>query len=442
MDSHYVNYKQFEPHRLTLAGAQTKNSKANPSQNKPAAAYQTADFNYLYLLPDGKEIKNTFCIEWATMKFYGIQPPDPTKTNSNSTQTKANLDKNNQEIQECLKVADVVHARMIDLICEPTMKAALKAKNIDAQSAKATGANFKKLFYYPEDKTTGEVDHNKNPTQYFKLNSYESSKTKFLAYDENKKIIEIPWNIMEKADYVGKPLIKYTHIYSNGSNVSAQHYMISMVIEDLKLRGSDHIQKNTLNAMVETNPDLINKISTGLATIKEKLDQMSVNGPTRTKHDDSKKFEPLQSMSVPLNQQTVPVQSSQTQTMPPYSQAPQSQPVQSPPSLNNFMRSGPTQTYSGNINQPDGQHQPDFQQAQMNQQQQYQGANIPNQQYQFAGQQNQPIVNQGQPIPNMNQMPAVAQQNQPIPQAQPFNMPMAGQFNPAMLNNLAGRITT
>ena len=116
---------------------------------------------------------------------------------------------------------DKIHCRMVDLVCEPATKLALKARNVDAGLAKAKGMNFKKLVYFPEDKATGEPDLNKNPTQYFKLNTYEQYKTKFTILNKDRQLEIIEWKLIQQAEFGGFPLIKYSHIYS-GAQVSTQ----------------------------------------------------------------------------------------------------------------------------------------------------------------------------------------------------------------------------
>jgi len=389
-DSHYVNWKDFESHRLTLAGVVSKKSKADPAQNKPEAPYQQSDFNYLYKLPDGKEIKDTFCIELCSVKCYGIEVPHGQFKNY---QIKAIFNKNELPVQECIKMLDVVHARMVDLICEPQMKLALKAKNIDAELAKKKGIVFKKLIYFHDDKATGEIDYDKNPNQYYKLNTYDSSKTKFTTMDETRKIIILEWSIMEKAEFSGIPLIKYSHVYSNSNNISPQCNVLSMAIEELKVKGSDNLQINTLNSIVEKKPDFPNSIAVGLANIREKMEQLSMKGPI-----NANKIEP-QRQPEPL--------------------------TSTPTDITNFMRNGPTQTFAGAIapqNQQFNQSQQPQNQQQFTQPQQQQSQN----QQQFTQQQQQqsPQSSQIQPtspiVPVNNQQPQQIQQQNMAPNFVPM----------------------
>lgn len=318
-DDHFIDFREFEPHRLTLAGVITKTPKPTKDpatgKDKVNPPYQQADFNYLYKLPDGKEIKDSFCIQFCTMKCYGIQAPSP---GFNEYQLKGSFDKNNAEVDACLKVLDVIHHRMVDLICDPATYAALKIKNVDPTGvlAKTKGMGFEKLVHFTKDKATNEIDYDRNPTQYFKLNKYESSKTKFLALDENKKIIDIDWDIMSKAEFSGKPLIKYATMYSNSNTVKPQSRVVSMVLEVLKPKGADSVQATTLNKLAESNPEIATNINAGLASIIDRLASAGPKGDTNTKAEN-KQSEPLSS---------------------------------TPTDLKEIMRSGPSQVYSGPIN--------------------------------------------------------------------------------------------
>lgn len=417
----YIEFYKFEPQRLTLGGVQSKTPKTpqnpnqgnqNQNQNKTATSYQQADFFYLYKLPNGTEIRDSFHLELCTVKCNGIEVPHD---NYNNYQIKAVFDKNTQETQDFLKMADVIHGRMVDLICEPSVNLALKAQNVDPGLAKQKGRIFKKLVHFPADKVTGETDFNKNPTQYFKLRTYDGdgSKTKFLAVDENKKINEIPWSTMQNAQFSGKPLIKYSHVYSNSIVVSPISHVASMILEDAKPRGSDNAQKNSLLAMVEKRPEIVTNVTAGLASIQEKLAQMSMSGPNGFKSNtETKKPEPLTNNPVEIK--------------PPVN------------SLNSFMREGQTQVYAGSI-QPQGNPQVT---QQGNPQGVSQNTGIPQNSGfpQNTGYPQNVGVPQNSGFPQ-NQM-AQGSHSPQVPQAQEStqfqgtNFSMPSGFNPAMFSNM------
>lgn len=314
-DSYFVDWTEFESNRLTLSSIITKQSKEQGKKGesgyKAPTPYQQADFQYLYKLPDGKEIKDNFCIQLCSVKCFGLQVPQGAYSNY---QIQAKFDKNNNDVQGCLNAMELVHARMVDLICDRQTNIALKAQNVDADRAKKEGRVFKKLVHYAEDKVTGEIDREKNPTQYFKLSNYENSKTKFLTMDESRKIITIDWNIMEKADFTGRPLIKYTHVYSNSTNVSPQHTVLSMVIEELKSRGSDSAQKITLEKIASQDPDRLKSVASGMSDVLDRLASMGSNNGSKPGALDKneKKNEALTSQPADLsdwmknNQNTAP----------------------------------------------------------------------------------------------------------------------------------------
>jgi hypothetical protein len=321
-DAYFVDHTEFEPLRLLLGSVQSKTSKAQGTPGtkefKPPAAYQQADFQYLYKLANGSEVKDSFCIQLCGVKCRGISEPSPGFSN---WQIMALYDKTVPEVVACLKTLDLVHARMVDLIVEN--RAALKANNVDVDMApmiKAKGKIFKKLVH-AEDKVTGEFDPNKNPTQYYKLQNYKDDKTKFMIWNPSINAIQVvEWTTMMKAEYTGKPLIKYTHLYCNGNNISPQHAMLSMALESFVERGTESAQKDTLMKMAQTmDPDKLKAASTNLSNVLDKLANMGSNAGSKPGSLDKqeKKSEPLTS---------------------------------TPTDLTSFMKNNSNQPYSGSIN--------------------------------------------------------------------------------------------
>lgn len=290
----FVNFTEFEPARLTLESPKPRTSRPEPGKDK-GIGYVMANLNYLYKLPDGKEIKSGFLLQLCEVKAYGIQSPND---QYKDYQIKVIFDKNRNDVQNCLKVLDVVHARMVDLITDNSVKGALKTNKVNAQLAKENGASFKKLYHLPEDKATGEIDHNKNPTQFYKLSTYENNKSKFITLDNNKKTIILDWKVMEKAEYSGIPLIHFSHVFSNGTNISPQYRIASIAITDLKFRGSTSAQTITLLKEAEINQEIISNVMAGYADIISKL---SVSGSSSHVNVEDKKGEPLTSNPTELN---------------------------------------------------------------------------------------------------------------------------------------------
>jgi len=374
MDDHKIDFENFEPQRLLLGAVQSKKSKPDPAQNKKEAPYQQANFVYLYKLPNGQEIKGNFLIELCRVKIYGIRAPEG---NDYKHQVQVSFDKTDPKAQKCIETLMALKKRMIELISEPNMYKNLKANH----------TNIKDLVYFPKDKITNENDPNRNPTQFFKLMNYTNNKTHFVgpAAEPGKDPIEISWDVLMQAEFSGKPLIKYTHIYCNGNTVSPQSEVYSMAVDEIKDMASKNLQRDTIQSI---NPDAASSFAQQLAKLQaalpDKLNQLSVRGKgtqgpggsSGTPSDLGKKSEPLTSNPTDISNFM---------------------------SGNNFQRTGPTQTFAGNINpqfqqQPAFQGQPQFQAPQF-QQPQFQGQPVPQQNFQASQQpvfQQQPAF-QGQP---------------------------------------------
>src|SRR4029077_10422793 len=107
----------------------------------------------------------------------GLEYPKP---GYKVTQLKAIYSKDRPDVRECMRKMDEVHARMVDLLLDPLIKGPMKAGGkLHPELAKTKGMGFAKLIPFPKDKLTDEPDVNKNPVVYYKLVSFESSKTTF-----------------------------------------------------------------------------------------------------------------------------------------------------------------------------------------------------------------------------------------------------------------------
>ena len=89
-NEHYIEYHKYDSECLTLGKVASKKSKPNPAQNKAAAPYQQADFNYTYRLPGDKIIKDSFLVELCSVKCYGLETPHG---EFNNYQIKATFDR-------------------------------------------------------------------------------------------------------------------------------------------------------------------------------------------------------------------------------------------------------------------------------------------------------------------------------------------------------------
>jgi hypothetical protein len=416
MDDHKIDYNNFEPQRLTLGAVIPKKSKADPARDKKEAPYQQASFVYLYRLPNGQEIKGNFLLEECKVKVYGIRAPEG---NDYQYQAQAIYDKNDPETKKCLETKEIIRKRMIELISEPKTLKELKANH----------TNLKSLVYYPIDKITSEPDPNRNPTQFYKLLNYEKNKTRFLGPSPKEGVdpVDIPWNVLMQAEFSGRPLIKYTHIYCNGNTVSPQHHMFSMAVTEVKDMESRNLQRDTLQGV---NPELASAFTQNLAKLQaslgDKINQLSVSNKST------------------MNQGQPQGQGQQNFGNSQKFQERKSEPLTSNPTdVSNYMRSGQTQTFAGNIApnfqmqpNPNMNYQPQNQGNYIQQQPQMQPQMQQQQPIQMQPQMQQPQMQQQQPIQNMQQQPMHVEQNQQpigqtqfVPQGQLQLPPGFGNFN-------------
>jgi len=302
-----VNYNDLIMDRVTLEFPINKQSKPEPGKQK-GVDYIIAKFAYLYQNPNGSFYKDDLSIELCEVNCTGMQYPHD---NYRDYQIQIKFDQSKPEVVKCLSILDNLHARMIDLIVEKKMP--LKAKGVDATLAKNNGTGCKKLVHFAEDKATGERDLQRNPSQFIKLLNYNINKSLFLVPGQKDPV---DWNIISKSKYSGIPLIKYAHVYSNGTGpVSIKYNLESMLLTDIALLGNSDKQLDTAQNLVESG--IASKVSAGMADVIARL----TSDTNKTIKNDQPKNE-----------------------------LPKSEPITSAPTdLTAFMRSGPTQIHSGPI---------------------------------------------------------------------------------------------
>jgi len=313
-------------------------------------------------------------MEGSRLKSYGITVPQGTNY---KYQIQGIYDKNDPETKEYLEVLKVVRNRMVELVRVPNVAASLKLK---------PDTPFKSLVYLPVDKVTNEIDPNRNPTEFYKLFKYQNSQTLFLGPSEpGKDPLVISWDLLYHSEFTGRPVIKYDHVYAAGNNLSSQNTLFSMVVDEIKEMGSKNLQRDTLNNLIAEKPELAAAFAQNLeklkASLPDKLNQLAMGNKPAQSQD--KKSEPLTS---------------------------------NPTDVSNFMnqRSGPAQTFAGNIsNFPPQQVQQPFPGHSPQQVQQFQTFPYQQQMQQIQPQQLQQIQPQQQMQPQQIQPQQQMQQIQP-----------------------------
>ena len=354
--TNFVDWSEIEEARISVGSPETKTPAApkNPNE-KQGAPYAMAKINYLYKMADGSEIKDDFAVQMCEVKCFGILKPKP---GFKDTQINSNYMKDRDDVKKCMeKMNGPVHARLVDLVCQPNIKGNLKAEKVDPDFAKMKGIGIQKFIPWKVDKLTTEADKNKNPSVYYKLNSYESTKTIFSIINEKMEITNPTWEEIENADFSGKPILHYKNFYSNGNgNVVPQATVASFAITDIKYKGSGNPQAEELKKMAVSNPDMVKNVTAGY---KELIEKMS-----SAKNPQKQTTTELTTQSIPLqSSNSTPIQSTNTQpptqltnTQPPTqltNTQPPTQLTNTQPSIqstvSDFMRSGNNQQFSGHI---------------------------------------------------------------------------------------------
>lgn len=320
-----VNWTDFKPESLkTLSPKEVSYGEGTSSSGK----YKKVDIIYEYGTPDSPKVDGCLVQFPAMTAPYGVQiKPSDRGYNQYSIMFSFDLSKQENGVfvhRALLDMLKKVHHRVAE--CIFPVRNGIGMTHFTIEMAVATG--LKEMSYNPVDKVTGEPT-GKNPTQYYKM-------SKFTRFDQpcrnDKNEItskRIPIEILAGAEITGYPLIRFSHIYASGNGkASIQAKLESMVVTDVRPANDQTRQIETLQSVMEMNPDISGDLDAQIAALTGDLGGASVSQQPPQQQSQEPQPQPQQSG---FEQTSIPQpQAQQPQTQQPQFQPQPSSPVQAP----------------------------------------------------------------------------------------------------------------
>lgn len=313
-----ITYKEFNPQHLTLEPPKTKTyEEKNPDgtpqlgpDGKPkTGSYKTANLSYLYDITvtpmidttgrsveqPPRQIRDFLYAESSVVECSGITYPGEGKYNKHNYETYTRYNKSLPEIKEYIEFMDKLVNRVAELCFQ-------NAQALGIDPSKFTTSDhikqflLSKVYFYPKDKVTEQIDYNKNPASNIKLskkNNYPQSKDCNFFVEEEA---DIPWNKLRKVNFTGKQLVKYSHLYIGGKSISIQRELDSMFIEDVSETSGGNRQIASLQRMRNENPQEIDDIQRKVQDMLKKLSMgsaaVSINSDESKKNNEESNVNP------------------------------------------------------------------------------------------------------------------------------------------------------
>jgi hypothetical protein len=238
-----VNYTQFDAKFLSVKEPQKKTSKPNPS--KPTVEYFILQLIYNY----GTEEKpnwRDFDLEGPEFDTYGVREGHPTFAPERTDYSiLISFKQDNPEHLKYLEIVDKVYWICVDFIYKHRFT--IGKKTFDNKSPKGS---FLYPIYIPEDENGPIEGKNKS----FFLQLYERG-----AYKTLLTLLDKKTNVDKKAliglavQVVPCTTFKWIHV---GQDIRFQTELRSAVIKDFNERVIETSQTDTIDKMLEDNPEM------------------------------------------------------------------------------------------------------------------------------------------------------------------------------------------
>jgi hypothetical protein len=252
-----VNYKNFNPDFLSIKEPELRKTKPNP--NKPTAPdYYVLPYLYNYGTKD-KPQYGDFHLEGPDFITTGVhEKPSMADPNIMDYTILIHFKPEVPEHMEFLKVFDSIYYKSASLI--EGVKYKIGQPDFDEKSPKSA---FKYPIYIPINKN-GPIP-GKNKSFFLKLYERGPYKTLFTLPSKTNKV-NIDKNDLKNVTLKIKPLLSFQWIHI-GQKMTIQTELKSAVVGDLDERNIETTQTDTIDEMLEGDPELEDKMASKYAKL-------------------------------------------------------------------------------------------------------------------------------------------------------------------------------
>jgi hypothetical protein len=311
---------------ITPAAKEAKGKDPNTGKETVFKYFETK-LNYNY----GNET-TSFDVEWdEPVEFAGI-------TYNNGKPSMMARFKNNDNL---IKFNDRVYlacAAIVDAVKNAIQKSNFLVSNPDA-------CGFKPINFYKTD--NGKRIDGSKPTHFLKL---LNGKVRTLFTDLKGNPVD--WKFLHNVDVTLVPKVRYSHIFSNGTQIMVKVVLLSAFILDIQRVNAETTQKFSMGKFIKQHPNSVKKLEEQLQKIKLYADSdntpVLASGPkddsgkkddkATTKESDKVSEKTPQVSMLPAPQMSHQMQQQYSNFQPPHMQM--SSPLQYPPQQYGHQGSG------------------------------------------------------------------------------------------------------
>lgn len=251
MTSNYVNYKQFDPAKLTIGTIDVKSIPEAKGQS-----YRSINLIYNYGTDD-KPVFDQLLLEYPPVKSReGIRREETFNKISYSIGARFDGSPESTAFLDKLNLAYNVLAQQLMANRSQVGIPDLKKDNVLVY--------FKNPVYTPLDPQTGEPIPGRFPSCFLKLLHGSFSKTLFTDLDAKP----IDWKLLDKVEMEYQPLVQWSHIYSGSGKIRLQQKVLSAIVTRAVAINTETLQLKTIEDIKEKQPDKLEQIRQQMAKLK------------------------------------------------------------------------------------------------------------------------------------------------------------------------------
>lgn len=267
-----VNWTDFKGESLkTLSPKEVTYGEGTPNSGK----YKKIEYIYEYNF-NGQQAVDGFLMQFPCITApFGVQVK-PTERGYDDVSIMLTFDLNKIDAngafthRELIDMLRKVHARTAE--CIFPVRFGIGMEHFTLENPVGTG--LKDVVYNPRDKVTGEPT-GKNPSQFYKMSKSTRFDQPYRDEEGEVKSKRIPMEILKGAEITGYPLIRFTHVYAGGKGASIQARLESMVVTDVRPANDQTRQTETIQNVLEMNPDISGNLDAQIAALTGGIGNMT-----------------------------------------------------------------------------------------------------------------------------------------------------------------------
>lgn len=251
MPSNYVNFRDFDPAKLTISTVEAKPIPDMKGQN-----YRSVNIVYNYGT-EANEIYDQVLLEYPDVRSTeGIKVEEMFGRVSCSIRAQFN---SSEEHVMFLEKMDQAYEKLVQDLLSYSSQLGMRV-NKD---------NIKTLFtnpvYRPVDEN-GKPIPGRSPKSFLKLINWSKSKTLFTDLDAKP----IDWDLLKEVEMEYRPLVNWSNIYVGGGKIRLQQKVLSAVVTRAVALNTETLQLKSIEEIKSNQPSRVEELRIQLEKLKSR----------------------------------------------------------------------------------------------------------------------------------------------------------------------------